>query len=59
VFSPGEIPSMVEHGKRVTVSLDYGDWVYHYNVEEKDYIVQFEKDSNIVKTKLVSKVAQR
>ena len=59
IFSPGEI--IGEYGKdNITVSLDYGDWLYHYNVSggvcAPDYISE---DSNILKAKLVSKVAQR
>jgi hypothetical protein len=59
VFSPGEL-NIVQFNERLTVSLDYGDWLYHYNVKKSMCdVVEFEDDSNIVKAELVSKVAQK
>jgi hypothetical protein len=57
VFSPNTIDI---NGYNITVSLDYGDWLYHYNLISKYGGLQFEsEDSNIVKAKEVSKVKQR
>jgi hypothetical protein len=59
VFSPGEIDIM-QYNDKMTISLDYGDWLYHYNLNKSVYGgLEFDDDSNIVKSKLVSKVAQR
>lgn len=59
VFAPGEI-NVITYNEKLTISLDYGDWVYHYNVELDAFgQVSYEEDSNIVKAKMVSKVAQR
>lgn len=59
VFAPGEI-NIVRYNEKLTISLDYGDWLYHYNVEFDEFgAIKYEEDSNIVKVKLVSKVAQR
>lgn len=60
IFSPGEIPGIADWNKRLTVSLDYGDSLYHYNIITDDRcIVEFKEGSNIIKAKLVSKVAQK
>jgi len=59
VFAPGEI-DIIKYNERLTVALDYGDWLHHYNIE-LDALgqVAFKEDSNIVIVKMVSKVAQR
>jgi hypothetical protein len=57
VFAPGEIA--FRFNEKLTISLDYGDWLHHYNVELNGSNVAYEEDSNIIKAKLVSKVAQR
>lgn len=59
IFAPHEL-GVVEYNNRLTVSLDYGDYVYHYNVQKNDYgKIQYEDESTVVKAKLVSKVKQR
>ena len=59
VFGPGEIDVM-QYNDRLTIALDYGDWLYHYNIEKNEYnVIEFEEDSNIIIAKLVSKVEQR
>jgi len=60
IFSPGEL-NIVQYNDRLTVSLDYGDWLYHYNINKTIYgAVEFEDDdSNVVVARLVSKVAQK
>ena len=59
VFAPGEV-GVIKYNERPTVALDYGDWLYHYNIQ-LDTLgqVAFEENSNILLTKLMSKVSQR
>jgi len=58
IFMPNELDSIV-NGRR-TVSLDYGDFLYHYNIDQGEFgAVEFEKDTTILKVKLISKAAQR
>lgn len=58
VFGPGELDGVFLN-KRSIISIDYGDWLYHYNVNTIYGYPDFEDNSNIVKCKLVSKIAQR
>ena len=62
VFAPGVLHHKSTFNEKLTVILDYGDWVYNYNVGIAilhDHGVDCEKDSNIAKADLLSKVAQR
>lgn len=45
--------------KNKVISLDYGDYMYHYKVIQNLGVIEFEDDSNHMKIKLVSKVKQR
>ena len=58
VFDPSELEVIV-FNDRLTLSLDYGDWLYHYNVEYVNSSVVFEDNSNIMKARLISKAAQQ
>ena len=56
IFSPGELSTATY--EKLTVSLDYGDYMYHYVIKYKSWTIEHEEESNIVKAKLVSKVKQ-
>lgn len=59
VFDPAEV-DIISYNGRLTLSLDYGDWLYHYNIECDTYgNISLKGDSNTIEAKLVSKVAQR
>lgn len=59
IFAPGEL-EIIQYNDRLTVSIDYGDALYHYNVITSDAgAVETEEGSTVVVTKLVSKVMQR
>ena len=55
IFSPGEV-NVIAYNSRITISLDYGDHMYHYNVDPSIYK---DVDSSELKLKMVSKVKQR
>ena len=58
IFDPAEL-NVIVYNSRITLSLDYGDWLYHYNVGYEYGNVVLKEDSNTMEAKLVSKVAQK
>ena len=58
IIAPGEV-NAVQYGGKLTVAWDYGDWLYHYNINSGiNGEVLFEDDSNIISCKQVSKAKQ-
>jgi len=54
IFAPNEL-TIIKLNDKLTVSIDYGDFLYHYNVEGDEYgAVIFEDESNTVFSKLIS-----
>lgn len=58
IFSPNELMA-VAYNNKLTISLEYGDFIYHYNLERDFYGVVVEKDSTVVVAKLISKVIKQ
>jgi len=61
IFAPGVLTAMILGGQ-ITVSIDYGKWLYHYNIETEEFAfgkVAFEENSNVVVAKIISKVEQK
>lgn len=59
IFAPGEL-DIIKYNNKITVSVDYGDSLYHYNIELTEWgMVMFEDDSTVIKAKMVSKVIKR
>jgi len=57
IFAPSELTAICINDK-ITIAVEYDDCMYHYNIKHSNHILEYKKNSNILKASRVSEIAQ-